>query len=85
MRNLIGSVEKTHSKLYMSDRKLHELIAATITENWTVMRKYNQRMAGILEQIIASGMAVGEFHPGAAGRSRHALSTPRAFASVIHA
>src|ERR1700731_3838848 len=64
MRNLIGSVEKTHSKLYMSDRKLHELIEAAITENWTVMRKHNQRMAGILEQIIASGMAAGEFHPG---------------------
>jgi len=64
MRNLIGSVEKTRSKLYMSDRKLHELIAAAITENWTVMRKHNQRMAGILEQIIASGMAAGEFHPG---------------------
>ena len=64
MRNLIGSVEKTRSKLYMSDRKLHELIAAAITENWTIMRKHNQRMAGILEQIIASGMAAGEFHPG---------------------
>jgi AcrR family transcriptional regulator len=59
MRNLIGSVEKTHSKLYMYDRKLHELIAAAITENWTVMRKHNQRMAGILEPIIASGMAQG--------------------------
>jgi AcrR family transcriptional regulator len=64
MRNLIGSVEKTHSKLYMSDRKLHELIAAAIIKNWTVMRKHNQRMAGILDQIIASGMAGGEFHPG---------------------
>ena len=61
MRNLVASVEKAHSKLYMSDRKLHELIAAAITENWTVMRKHNQRMAGILEQIIASGMAAGEF------------------------
>ena len=41
MRNLIGSVEKTHSKLCMSDRKLHELIAAAITDNWTIMRKHN--------------------------------------------
>jgi AcrR family transcriptional regulator len=36
MRNLVTSVEKAHSKLYMSDRKLHELIAAAITENWTI-------------------------------------------------
>jgi AcrR family transcriptional regulator len=36
MRNLVASVEKAHTKLYMSDRKLHELIAAAITENWTI-------------------------------------------------
>ena len=75
MRNLIGSVEKTHSKLYTSDRKLHELIAAAITENWSVMRKHNQRMAGILEQIIASGMAAGEFHPGDAALAARLVNT----------
>ena len=75
MRNLIGSVEKTHSKLYTSDRKLHELIAAAITENWTIMRKHNQRMAGILEQIIASGMAAGEFHPGDAALGARLVNT----------
>jgi hypothetical protein len=67
---LIGSVEKTHSKLYTSDRKLHELIAAATTENWTVMRKHNQRMAGILEQIIASGMAANEPADSPTSRSR---------------
>jgi AcrR family transcriptional regulator len=84
MRNLVASVEKAHSKLYMSDRKLHELIEAAMTENWTIMREHNHRMTGMLEQIIASGMAAGEFRPRDAG-SRHASSTPRAFASVIHA
>ena len=64
MRNLVASVEKAHSKLYMSDRKLHELIEAAVTENWTIMREHNQRMTGMLERIIASGMAAGEFHPG---------------------
>ena len=73
MRNLIASVEKTHSKLYMSDRKLHELIA--MTENWTVMRKHNQRMAGILEQLVASGMAAGEFHPGDAALAARLVNT----------
>ncbi len=75
MRNLVASVEKAHSKLYMSDRKLHELIAAAITENWTIMRKHNQRMTGILEQIIASGMAAGEFHPGDAALAARLVNT----------
>ena len=75
MRNLIGSVEKTHSKLYMSDRKLHELIAAATTENWTIMREHNQRMAGMLEQIIASGMGAGEFRPGDAALAARLVNT----------
>jgi AcrR family transcriptional regulator len=75
MRNLVASVEKAHSKLYMSDRKLHELIAAAITENWTIMREHNHRMIGLLEQIIASGMAAGEFRPGVAALAARLVNT----------
>ncbi len=64
IRNLIGAVKKTHHKQYMFDRKLHDLIEAAIAENWAVMRRHNEHMAAILEQIIASGMASGEFPPG---------------------
>jgi AcrR family transcriptional regulator len=75
MRNLIASVEKAHCKQYMFDRKLHELIEAGMTENWTIMREHNHRMTGILEQIIASGMAAGEFHPGDAALSARLVNT----------
>src|ERR1700726_383923 len=75
MRNLVASVEKSHSKLYMSDRKLHELIAAAITDNWTIMREHNHRMTGMLEQIIASGMAAGEFRPGDAALAARLVNT----------
>jgi len=75
MRNLVASVEKAHSKLYMSDRKLHELIEAAVTENWTIMREHNHRMTGMLEQIIASGMAAGEFHSGDAALAARLVNT----------
>jgi|SRR5579875_1052887 AcrR family transcriptional regulator len=64
LRNLIASVEKSHHKQYMFDRKLHDLIEAAITENWAIMRRHTERMATILEQIIASGMESGEFPLG---------------------
>jgi len=64
MRNLVASVEKAFYKQYMLDRKLHELIEAAVTENWTTMRAHNHRMNLMLEQIIASGMASGEFPAG---------------------
>jgi hypothetical protein len=59
----------------MSDRKLHELIEAAVTENWTIMREHNHRMTGMLEQIIASGMAAGEFRPGDAALAARLVNT----------
>ena len=73
--NLIGFVEKTHHKQYMFDRKLHDLIDAAIAENWAIMRRHNKRMAAILEQIIASGMASGEFPPGDAALAARLVNT----------
>ncbi len=75
IRNLVGSVEKTLLKQYMFDRKLHDLIEAAITENWAIMRRHTERMAAILEQIIASGMASGEFPQGNAGLAARLVNT----------
>jgi len=75
MRNLVASVEKAHYKQYMFDRKLHELIEAAVTENWTIMREHNHRMIGMLEQIIASGMTAGEFRPGDAALAARLVNT----------
>jgi AcrR family transcriptional regulator len=75
IRNLIGSVEKTYHKLFMFDRKLPDLIDAAITENWAIMRRHTERMAAILEQIIASGMASGEFPLGDATLAARLVNT----------
>ncbi|PNE11867.1 MAG: TetR family transcriptional regulator [Beijerinckiaceae bacterium] len=75
MRNLVASVEKAHYKQYMLDRKLHELIEAAVTEDWATMRAHNHRMNLMLEQIIASGMAAGEFHPGDAALAARLVNT----------
>ena len=50
----------------MATSKLRDLIEAAITENWVimVMRRHTDRMTAILEQIIAGGMASGEFPAG---------------------
>src|ERR1700737_120326 len=75
MRTLRASVEKAHYKQYMFDRKLHELIEAAVTENWTIMREHNHRMIGLLEQIIPSGMAAVEFRPGDAALAARLVNT----------
>jgi AcrR family transcriptional regulator len=76
IRNLFGSGENTHHKRFMFDRKLHDLIEAAITENWAIMRRHTERMAAILEQIIASGMASAEFPAGDAALASRLVNTP---------
>lgn len=75
LRNLFGSVEKSHTKQYMFDRKLHDLIEAAITENWAIMQQHTERMTAILEQIITGGMASGEFPMGDATLAAHLVNT----------
>jgi AcrR family transcriptional regulator len=64
IRNLFGSVKKLNTKQYIMDRKLHDLIETAIIENWAIMLRHTERMTAILEQIIESGMASGEFPVG---------------------
>jgi AcrR family transcriptional regulator len=75
IRTLIASVEKSHHKRFVYDRKLHELVEAAASENWAIMSEHNQRMAAILEQIIANGMAAGEIKPGDAALAAGLVNT----------
>jgi AcrR family transcriptional regulator len=73
--DLFASVEQMHHQLFTDDRKLHDLIDAAITENWAIMRRHTERMAAILEQIIASGMASNEFPKGDAALASRLVNT----------
>jgi AcrR family transcriptional regulator len=75
MRNLLGSVERTIHEQYMSDRKLHDLIEAAITDDWAIMRQHAERMTTILGRIIADGMTSREFTPGDAELAARFVNT----------
>lgn len=64
IRNLFGSVQTMNRKQYKSDRKLYDLVAASITKKWPVAIQHNKHMAEILERIIAKGMKSGDFPRG---------------------
>jgi hypothetical protein len=39
-------------------------IEVATVENWAIIGEHNRRTTAILEQIIARGIAAGEFRPG---------------------
>ena len=75
LRDLIGTVETIYLEQYVRDRKLYDLIEASITEKWKSGRRHTERMIEILEQIIASGMASGEFSTGDARLAARLVNT----------
>jgi AcrR family transcriptional regulator len=75
IRNLISAVERTRHKQFIDCRNLHELIEVATAENWAIIGEHNRRMTAILEKIIASGIAAGEFRPGDASLAAHLVTT----------
>jgi AcrR family transcriptional regulator len=63
IRNVISAVLETYHKQDMHDRNLHKLVEAATAEKWAIIDEHNRRMTAIIEQIIASGIAEGEFRP----------------------
>ena len=72
---LMAFIKKTHDERSVFEPYLHDLIDSSIIENWTSMQRHKERLFAILEQIIARGMASGEFPPGDARLAAHLVST----------
>ncbi|MGH6936735.1 MAG: TetR/AcrR family transcriptional regulator, partial [Methylocella sp.] len=75
IRNLISAVQETHHKQDIHDRNLHKLVEAATAEKWSIIDEHNRRMTVIIEQIIASGIAAGEFRPWDASLAAHLVYT----------
>ena len=82
--NLFGSVRNTHFEQYISNRKLYDLVEASIINKCASIRQHNERMIEILEQIIASGWRPASFRLETL-HLRHVSSTPLASDSLMRA
>jgi AcrR family transcriptional regulator len=59
-RVLIGEHRMTVEVL-LDEKKVHEMVAVAMQEQWAVVRAYLDRMTNIIETIIADGVRSGEF------------------------
>ena len=75
IRNLISAVERMRHQRYIDCRNLHELIEVATVENWPIIGEHNGRITAILEGIIASGIAAGEFRRGDASLAAPLVQT----------
>lgn len=61
LRAMVKTVASMSEERYLSDLKLHEMVAIALTENWPIVQAHIQRMNGFLARIVADGIAAGEF------------------------
>jgi AcrR family transcriptional regulator len=64
LRATLAAIEQRHADRFISERKLHELVAISVRENWSISRSFRERIESIVAEIISDGKARGEFQSG---------------------
>jgi hypothetical protein len=82
LRELLVTLNEMNKQRYLSDQKMHEMVAAALDENWGMVMEHIGAMEAIMTRVIADGMAQGEFHVGDAAVAARCVKS--AFVSFCH-
>jgi len=82
LRKLLTTVHQMNSARYVGDSKMHEMVACAMEENWDVCRAHMEFIIGLIANVIASGVASGEFRVPDAGTA--AMCTCAAMVRFFH-
>ncbi|MCK1362139.1 TetR family transcriptional regulator [Bradyrhizobium sp. 199] len=60
-RELLTTIHRMNTERYVGDSKLHEMVEIAMQEDWDVCVNHMECIAGVIGQMIAQGVASGEF------------------------
>lgn len=63
LRELLITLNTMNRQRYLSDQKMHEMVAAALDESWGMVLEHIGAMEAIITKVVADGMASGEFVP----------------------
>jgi AcrR family transcriptional regulator len=61
LRELLKTVNRMNTERYVGDNKLHEMVRIAMEEDWQVCAAHIECITGIIGEVIAQGVATGEF------------------------
>ena len=61
LRELLKTVNRMNSERYVGDSKMHEMVAIAMEEDWDVCVAHIECITGMIAEVIAQGVASGEF------------------------
>lgn len=62
LRQLLMTIHRMNAERYVGDSKMHEMVAVAMEENWEVCRNHMECIIGAIAEVIAAGIASGDFH-----------------------
>jgi AcrR family transcriptional regulator len=60
-RELLSTIHRMNTERYVGDSKLHEMVEIAMEEDWDVCVAHIECCTGIIGEVIAQGVASGEF------------------------
>jgi AcrR family transcriptional regulator len=64
LQAILHAVNRLHVKRLTDEKKLHDLVAIAMQENWPVINSYAERITRIASGVITVGQARGELRDG---------------------
>jgi AcrR family transcriptional regulator len=64
LRELLITLNTMNRQRYLSDQKMHEMVAAALDESWGMVLEHIGAMEAIITKVVSDGMTSGEFAPG---------------------
>lgn len=61
LRALLTALPRLNTERFTVEKKMHDLVAIAISENWPMVHEYVERMDGIIAGIVVDGISGGEF------------------------
>jgi AcrR family transcriptional regulator len=61
LRELLKTINRMNTERYVGDSKLHEMVEIAMQEDWDVCVTHIECCTGIIGEVIAQGVASGEF------------------------
>jgi AcrR family transcriptional regulator len=62
LRQMMTTINRMNSERYLGDSKLHEMVEVAMVESWDVCVAHMELITRIIAEVIAQGVAAGEFH-----------------------
>jgi AcrR family transcriptional regulator len=83
LKALLVAINAFNSTRYTDERRIHEMVAVAMEENWGVVQTHLAFVVEAIGRLIAEGVARGEFRP-VADTAATALTIKQCCCSIMH-